>query len=79
MSYLHQLVYLKTAPLPLPTDQQPRFQIKVCVATLSKYLENIILNPTDEKYRKIRKSNKAYQVGTCLKVAQARGANLGSF
>ena len=60
-------------------NSQPRFQIKVCVATLGKYLENIILNPTDEKYRKIRKSNKAYQVDTCLKVAQARGANLGSF
>ena len=32
----------------------------MCVDTLVKYLDNIINNPTDEKYRKIRKSNKAF-------------------
>lgn len=29
--------------------------------TLCKYLDNIIHNPGEEKFRKIRKSNKAYQ------------------
>ena len=32
----------------------------MCVDTLVKYLDNIINNPADEKYRKIRKSNKAF-------------------
>ena len=32
----------------------------MCVDTLVKYLDNIINNPGDEKYRKIRKSNKAF-------------------
>ena len=32
----------------------------MCVDTLCKYLENILNNPTDEKYRKIRKNNQAY-------------------
>jgi UBX domain-containing protein 6 len=31
------------------------------VDTLSKYLENIIQNPTEEKFRKIRLSNRVYQ------------------
>ena len=29
--------------------------------TLCKYLDNIMQNPTEEKFRKIRQSNKAYQ------------------
>lgn len=29
--------------------------------TLQKYIENIESNPTEEKYRRIRQSNKAYQ------------------
>ena len=29
--------------------------------TLCKYFDNILRNPTEEKFRKIRKSNKAYQ------------------
>ena len=37
------------------------FQGRTCVETLCKYLDNILLNPTEEKFRKIRKSNKAYQ------------------
>lgn len=31
-----------------------------CVETLSKYLENIIQHPDDEKYRKIRQSNRVF-------------------
>lgn len=37
-----------------------KFQVKVCVDTICKYLDNIIQNPTEEKFRKIRKSNQAY-------------------
>lgn len=36
-------------------------QVQVCVNTLCKYLDNILQNPSDEKFRKIKKSNKAYQ------------------
>ena len=36
-------------------------QVKICVETLCKYLDNIMQNPTEEKFRKIRQSNKAYQ------------------
>lgn len=32
----------------------------MCVETLCKYLENIVDNPEDEKFRKIRQTNKAY-------------------
>lgn len=32
----------------------------VCIETLSKYLENIIQHPDDEKFRKIRKSNRIF-------------------
>lgn len=35
--------------------------MKVCCETLGKYIENIVLHPDDEKFRKIRQSNKAYQ------------------
>lgn len=37
------------------------FQVNVCIETLCKYIENIVANPTEEKFRKIRQSNKAYQ------------------
>lgn len=37
------------------------FQIDDCINTITKYLENILQNPTDEKYRKIRMNNKIFQ------------------
>lgn len=42
-------------------------QAKLCVDTLCKYLDNICENPADEKYRKIRKTNKAFmdRVASC--------------
>lgn len=40
-----------------------------CIETLKKYLQNIINNPTDEKFHKIRKSNRIF----CDKVAAAEG------
>ncbi len=36
------------------------FQAQVCVETICKYMDNILDNPAEEKYRKIRKTNKAY-------------------
>lgn len=36
-------------------------KIENCVDTLKKYLENIINNPTEEKYWKIRMGNKVFQ------------------
>ncbi|KAL4226210.1 UBX domain-containing protein 6 [Mactra antiquata] len=35
-------------------------RVKVCIDTLCKYLDNIINNPGEEKFRKIRISNKAF-------------------
>lgn len=37
------------------------FQVNICIETLCKYIENIVSNPTEEKFHKIRMSNKAYQ------------------
>jgi UBX domain-containing protein 6 len=36
-------------------------QVGQCVDTLCKYLENIIQNPAEEKFQKIRMSNRVYQ------------------
>ncbi|CAG0923023.1 unnamed protein product [Notodromas monacha] len=36
-------------------------KVEVCVATLRKYLENILSHPEDPKFRKIRKSNRVFQ------------------
>lgn len=33
-------------------------QVEVCVETLCKYLENIVTHPEEEKYQKIRLSNR---------------------
>jgi UBX domain-containing protein 6 len=35
--------------------------VETCVDTLCKYLDNILQNPSEPKFRKIRKSNKAFQ------------------
>jgi UBX domain-containing protein 6 len=39
----------------------PLLQVGQCVDTLCKYLENIIQNPTEEKFQKIRMTNRVYQ------------------
>jgi UBX domain-containing protein 6 len=41
-----------------------------CVETLKKYLTNIISNPTETKYQRIRKSNRIF----CEKVSNVEGA-----
>jgi len=50
-----------TSALIIHTLNKDPEKIKICVETLCKYLDNILQNPTEEKFRKIRKSNKAYQ------------------
>jgi len=36
-------------------------QVSACIETLCKYLQNIVANPTEEKYKRIRLSNKVFQ------------------
>jgi UBX domain-containing protein 6 len=36
-------------------------KVAQCVDTLCRYLQNIIQNPTEEKFRKIRISNRIYE------------------
>lgn len=50
-----------TAVLIIHTCNSPREKVATCVETLTKYIDNIVNNPTEMKYRKIRKSNKAFQ------------------
>lgn len=50
-----------TAVLIIHTCNSPRDRVETCIETLSKYIDNIVNNPTEPKYRKIRKSNKAFQ------------------
>eukprot|EP00794_Sanderia_malayensis_P019234 gene19234-21162_t len=38
-----------------------RDKVKPCVHTLNKYLDNIIKDPSEEKYRKIKQSNKVFK------------------
>lgn len=47
-------------------NKQPE-KVKTCMETLAKYLDNIINNPNEEKFRKIRAGNKVFQERvTCL-------------
>ncbi|KAH3892776.1 UBX domain-containing protein 6-like [Dreissena polymorpha] len=46
--------------LMIATLNKDKEKVKVCVETLCKYLDNIISNPGEEKFRKIRISNKAF-------------------
>jgi len=48
------------ACLMIHTLNKDADKVQVCIATLGKYLDNIVQNPGDEKYRKIRKTNKAF-------------------
>ncbi|XP_039269828.2 UBX domain-containing protein 6-like [Styela clava] len=42
------------------TLNKDKSKIEIAVKTISKYIDNIIANPDEEKYRKIRKENKAF-------------------
>ena len=50
-----------TAVLIIHTCNSPREKVAICVETLGKYIDNILSHPEESKYRKIRKSNKAFQ------------------
>ena len=61
-----------TSCLIIHTFTSDMEKVQTCVDTLCKYLDNILQNPTDEKYRKIRTGNKAFQE----RVACVEGADL---
>lgn len=46
-------------------------QIRDCIETLCKYLENIITHPDEEKYQRIRMSNRVF----CEKVQPIEGTS----
>lgn len=46
--------------LMIYTLNKDKDRVQVCVDTLCKYIDNIIKNPGEEKFRKIRFSNKAF-------------------
>lgn len=50
-----------TSALMIHTLNKNQEKVKVCIDTLVKYLDNIISNPNDDKYRKIRIGNKVFQ------------------
>ncbi|XP_067001266.2 UBX domain-containing protein 6 [Anabrus simplex] len=50
-----------TACLIIHSCNKGQEKVSACVEILCKYLQNIILNPTEEKYQKIRMSNRAFQ------------------
>lgn len=50
-----------TSAVMIHTLNKNKEKVKVCIETLIKYLDNIINNPTEEKFWKIRESNKVFQ------------------
>ncbi|XP_072946323.1 UBX domain-containing protein 6 [Epargyreus clarus] len=50
-----------TACLIIQSCNSNREKVDTCVETLCKYLENIVTYPEEEKYRKIRMSNRAFR------------------
>lgn len=50
-----------TSALMIHTLNKDSEKVKVCIETLCKYLDNIMSNPDEEKFRKIRVNNKAFQ------------------
>ncbi|TRY67459.1 hypothetical protein TCAL_08029 [Tigriopus californicus] len=61
-----------TACLIIHTMAKDDEKAKNCVDTLCKYIDNILKDPSEEKFRKIRKTNKVYQE----KVAPIEGHDL---
>lgn len=65
--YIHEFLLSQLAEEPamasalmIQTLNKDKEKVKVCVETLTKYLDNLINNPSEEKFRKIRLSNKAF-------------------
>uniref|UniRef100_A0A1E1W611 UBX domain-containing protein n=1 Tax=Pectinophora gossypiella TaxID=13191 RepID=A0A1E1W611_PECGO len=59
-----------TACLIIQSCNSNREKVDTCVETLCKYLENIVTCPEEEKYQKIRMSNRAF----CERVQPIEGA-----
>ncbi|KAI5644661.1 PUB domain-containing protein [Phthorimaea operculella] len=59
-----------TACLIIQSCNNNKEKVDTCVETLCKYLENIITHPEEEKYQKIRMSNRAF----CERVQPIEGA-----
>ncbi|XP_063239310.1 UBX domain-containing protein 6 [Bacillus rossius redtenbacheri] len=49
------------AALIIHTLNRSKEKVEQCVETLCKYLENIVQHPEEEKYRRIRESNRVFQ------------------
>ncbi|XP_063402602.1 UBX domain-containing protein 6-like [Mytilus trossulus] len=67
-AYIHEFLLTQLAEEPemssavmIQTLNKDKEKVKICVETLIKYLDNITNNPGEEKYRKIRMSNKAFK------------------
>ncbi|KAM3875984.1 UBX domain-containing protein 6 [Diretmus argenteus] len=52
---------VEASVMMIHTFNKDREKVKVAVDIISKYIENICKNPTEEKYRKIKLSNKVFQ------------------
>ena len=58
---LHSNDPLKASILMIRTLNKNKEKVKTCVDTLVHYLDNIINNPNEEKFQKIRRNNKIFQ------------------
>uniref|UniRef100_A0A8B9HNV6 UBX domain-containing protein 6 n=1 Tax=Astyanax mexicanus TaxID=7994 RepID=A0A8B9HNV6_ASTMX len=52
---------LEASVMMVHTFNKDREKVKAAVDIISKYIDNICKNPTEEKYRKIKVSNKVFQ------------------
>ncbi|KAI5626498.1 UBX domain-containing protein 6 [Silurus asotus] len=53
---------VEASVMMIHTFNKDKEKVKVAVDIISKYIDNICKNPTEEKYRKIKVSNKIFQV-----------------
>ncbi|KAK6176724.1 hypothetical protein SNE40_014967 [Patella caerulea] len=67
-AYIHEFLLNGLAEEPemssalmIQTLNKDREKVKVCIETLAKYIDNVINHPDEEKYRRIRVNNKAFQ------------------
>ncbi|GAB1597388.1 UBX domain-containing protein 6-like [Argonauta hians] len=51
----------RASTLMIQTLNKNKEAVQVCVDILTKYIDNLINNPTEEKFRKIRLNNRAFQ------------------
>ncbi|XP_069550925.1 UBX domain-containing protein 6 isoform X1 [Brachyistius frenatus] len=69
---------VEASVMMMHTFNKDKEKVKAAVDIISKYVENICKNPTEEKYRKIKLSNKVFQeklrsVEGCREFLQALG------